>query len=223
MMTPSSPASVNSGAATTELDFEVPDELVGVLGVLEAVVDQVVAGDDRRAAGVARPLMPTLTRTPTSSPGPGRPCGPSPEICAERMSPLSGSTRSSWARSPSSRSRAASTTCLRRSTGSRMAVIRAAISRRACSARARRRTSSRDWAIASMSRAFWIAIAAWWARASTSATSSGANAPVSGQPTWSTPSSPDSPVSGVTISDRTPSRRTASSRLGSCWKPSSSK
>ena len=51
-------------------------------------------------------------------------------------------------------------------------MIRAAISRSACSARARRRTSSRDLAIASIRRAFWIAIAAWWASASTRATSS---------------------------------------------------
>jgi hypothetical protein len=100
-------------------------------------------------------------------------------------------------------------------------VIRAAISRSACSARARRRTSSRDAAIASIRRAFWIAIAAWWASASTSPTSAGPKASIAGDPTWSTPSIPDSPMSGVTISDFTPSLRTASSRSRLCSKPSS--
>jgi hypothetical protein len=63
--------------------------------------------------------------------------------------------------SESSRRSASSTTCWSRSPGSRIAVIRAAISRSACSVSARRAISSRDRPSSSMSRAFWIAIAAW--------------------------------------------------------------
>ena len=66
---------------------------------------------------------------------------------------------------------ACSTTSWRISLGSRRTVIRAAISRRACSAWARRPSASRDWSSSSISRVVVIVIAAWSAIATRSAAS----------------------------------------------------
>ena len=56
---------------------------------------------------------------------------------------------------------ASSTTSWRMSAGSRRAVIRAAISRSACSASARRASRERERSSSSMSRARVMAMAAW--------------------------------------------------------------
>ena len=126
----------------------------------------------------------------------------------------------SCAESESSRRSASLTVFWRIASASRRAEMSAAISRSARSASARRPISSRDWPIALdqagvLDRDRGLVGEGLDERR----LPRGSKAPGSGQPTWRTPSMPSSPVSGVTISDRMPSRRAASSSLGLCSNP----
>ena len=98
--------------------------------------------------------------------------------------------------------RVSSTMSPRMVSGSRMAVTRAAISRRVRSVSARRAVSSRERPSSRMSSALWIAMVARSASAASVDASSSPNRPTSGAWTASVPSTTASPMSGANAIDR---------------------
>ena len=203
-----------NGVARTDLSPARRTKRVGVLEVVDPRIGEVVAGDHRRPRLDGGGVDPDLGGGALRRPGRSPPNLPSPDAVVQRIRPVAGSTMSSWERSPERSRRAASVTCWRSSVGSRIAVIRVAISRSSCSARARRGSRRRS------------------ARGPRSGASCGSRSPPGGRaprrarpdpgrtprprrsPTWRTPRSVSSTRSGVITSDRTPSSATARSRPG---------
>ena len=121
-----------------------------------------------------------------------------------------------WAPSEARTRRVSSTISPRIASASRIAVTRAAISRRVRSVSARREVSSRDRPSSRISSALWMAIVARSARAARSAPSCSLNRPTSAENTASVPSTTASPISGANAIDRMPTR----SKNSRCGAPS---
>ena len=88
--------------------------------------------------------------------------------------------------------------------GSRIAEMRAAISRNERSVSARRASSRPDRSSASISRALAKAMAAWVAIASSSSAPASSNASPRVVYTVMAPNAPSSPISGAAMTDRMP-------------------
>ena len=118
-----------------------------------------------RSSATATPVAPTPTEIQSLARSSAVNCPARPSSIAQRRSPVS-SMRSRMTPSAPTRRPAWVTTSWRISVGSRRIVIRAAISRSACSASARRARAVRDRSSSSNSRAVRIVMAAWSAIAS---------------------------------------------------------
>ena len=169
------------------------EELAVGRAVGEAVVGGVLVGDDDPPladrevdAGSADAEACHSARVASSMPA----------SCAQRTSPVAGSSRSMTAPDDPSSRAASSTTSWSSSAGSWMVIIRRAISRSARSASAVRSRAPCEVARRSTRRALASATAAWPASASSSRSASSPNASRSRWPAWNTPTRPSSPMTG---------------------------
>ena len=216
-MTPSSPSSVKSGAATTERGPCRSDEARRPPRCGEPIVGEVVAGHDRASPPpIARPVDPAV----------GRDALAATRAQASRARPRRTRGRSGSARSPAPRDRAGR--ARRRAAGGRRVDDLHEKIRRVAD-RGDPRCDLAEGLLGAGAPADLLArLGDRLDQASVldrdrrlvgerlderrPPPDRRRRAPAS--PTWSTPSMPSSPVSGVTISDRMPSRRTASSSRG---------
>ena len=159
------------------------------------------------SSATATPVAPTPTEIQSLARSSAVNCPARPSSMAQRRSPVS-SMRSRITPSAPTRRPAWVTTSWRISVGSRRTVIRAAISRSACSASARRARAALDRSSSSNSRAVRIVMAAWSAIASRTWLSLSPHASRRLVKIVRLPNGPLSPVRGAAMTERTPDAAT---------------